>query len=241
VAVTFPGTPASGNDTDGGATFTATVPSGLAAGETWIIAACMDDDNGTFDLPIGWEGAAAANFNDTWPRARVMFKPNCSGGESNQSVSMTGGGGNVEWISARAAGVATASVIGNVATDQTSAGGANTFPVPSITVQTTGNGVVGVFVQNDHGTATAPAPFGTVTSQNDGVGILCSFAGAENQTAGSFNPGDWGPTRPSAAGRAAQTVELIAAAEPGSGGGLQAMIRLINSLRPRAFAPGIAR
>jgi hypothetical protein len=172
----------------------------------------MDDDDGTFDLPAGWEGAAAATFNDTWPRARVMFKPNCSGAESNQAVSMTAGGGNVEWISFRIAGAATSSVIGNVATDQTSAGGANTFPVPSITVQTTGNGVVGVFTQNDHGTATAPSPFGTVTNQSDAIGILVSEAGAENQTAGTFNPGNWGPTRPSAAGRAAQTVEIIAVA-----------------------------
>lgn len=207
--VTFPGTPVSGNDTDGGPGFTATVPTGLAAGEAWGVAICMDDDTGTIDLPSGWESAAVPTWNDTFPLARVMAWPNRTGGESNQAFTTTGGSGNMEWISFRIAGCALANIFGNVATDQTSAGGPNTFPVPSITVQTTGNGVVGVFVQNDHGTATAPAPFGTVTSQNDGASILCAYAGAENQTAGVFNPGNWGPTRASAVGRAAQTIEIL--------------------------------
>lgn len=204
-----------------GTSLSANVPSGLAAGDTWVVVGCQDDDNFTAVAPSGWE-LVDARFNTTWPNGFAVLKTNCTGSETAQTISITGGSGGGLYHSIRLSGGHATTALDAV-DEFAQAGSSTTIDAPDITVANDGSLAILVAVQNSFGTWTVPSGATPIADTTDGGSIKLG-SGYEARDAGAYAPGNWTSSR-NDQGRAALTFSIAPAA-----GGVDEDIEAAGSL-----------
>lgn len=193
-----------------GGSLSANPPSGLASGDCWVVVGCQDDDNLTAVAPSGWT-LIDARFNTTWPNGFALCKPNCSGSEGAQSITLTGGSGGGLYHSIRVSGAHATNPLDAV--NEFVGGSGNSIDAPDITVANADSLAILVAVQNTHGTWTPPSGTTEIADTTDGSSIKLGTA-YEARNAGAYAPSTWLSSRIDG-GLAALTFSIA----PAAGGG----------------------
>lgn len=193
----------------GGAGLSTSPPSGLVAGDLWIIGAAWDSGSGTLDVPSGWTALTAnASVN---PVHRWFWK---LAGGSETAVTLTKTGGDPDGICALSIRVdgQHATPIAAVGTVVTSASAGTTIDPPAATAASTGSLAICFRCVNNIGaTNTQPAGMTLIGTATDTASVKISAA-YQAVNAGSFDPGVW--TFDSGANRSTNTFII----EPSAGG-----------------------
>lgn len=198
-------------------------PSGLAAGELWVIWAVLDVDPGAaISLPSGWTAIGSQQTGgEGWPVVRAFYKV-AAASESAVNVAFTGGGYDFWCASIRISGQHASTPIGNIAS-AVSSGNGNTFAAPSVTVQDDGNLVLLFYAAegDDGGAETVAQPSGsTVIVEREGAVFPVGSTAYRARDTGPFAPGNWVASRPDTdiLNGVALTIEIRAAAEDDGSG-----------------------
>lgn len=200
-------------------------PSGLSAGELWIICAVLDCDVGAaITLPSGWTAIGTQQTGqEGWPVARAFCKV-AGAGETAVNVAYTGTGYDFWCASIRVSGQHASTPIGNVV-PAVSTGTSNTLAAPTVTIQDNGNLALLFYAAEgtDAGAETIAPPAGSTTIlEREGAVFPVASTAYRAVDAGSFVPGNWVTTRPDAdiLDGVALTIEIRVAAAGGGGSGL---------------------
>lgn len=196
------------------------VPSGLAAGDLWLIINVFDANaGGVINVPSGWTAVSTtlAGTPDGWPICRAFGKI-AGASESAVTVSYTGTAWDMWSASIRLSGADPTTPIGNSGFLQSS-GTANPTLVnaPDVTVQADGSLVVLWGAQEgDSGTGatgaiTAPAGTTDIVGRTGANVFPIGKVSYEARNAGVYAPGDWSFPRantPDALDGVVQTIEI---------------------------------
>ena len=185
-------------DTDQNNSITVTPPSGLAAGDIWLIVVVIDGSAGlTIDTPAGFSniGSQIVGADDGWPQVKAFYKT-AGASESNATVTSTGTDFDSVAYSVRITGTGTLS-LDATGTPITPTGTGTTIDAPDITIAE--NNSLAVLIAASVGTPTfgadqIAAPSGaTLRDYRDGNDVYpaCGIA-TQAVNAGSFAPGNWG-------------------------------------------------
>lgn len=174
-------------------------PSGLAAGDLWIIGAiCDSDGTGKVGVPTGFTAVTASvNGYETWPEIRAFWKI-AGASESAVNVPMATGSYYCWASSSRWTGAHASAPIGASATGTSGSSTANALDAPDIT--TTVNDAYAYLLfgaEGDDGSGTYTINNPSGTTMIDSLGAAATYfpaAGAAYEsrpTAGSYTPGNW--------------------------------------------------
>lgn len=199
MAVTPQGTPSTFTSSDhggSGGTDSVPPPSGISAGEIWVLLVAADSGGAAaIDVPTGFTAVHAQIEGErTWPEVRCFWKL-AAGGDSNASL-VTTGTYVVYAVGLRLSGADTSAPIGNVAT-ATSSGQTDTLNAPDVTIQDNGNLAI-LFLGTEGHISAITVPSGTTAAGTARTGSDVFPAGAaayEARNIGSYAPGNWTATR----------------------------------------------
>jgi hypothetical protein len=195
MSVAFPSSTAftSSDAAGGNPSVSAPVPSGLVAGDLWIIVAVQDSDaSAVLSTPSGFT-AVAAQVGSNANVVKAWYKY-AAGGDS--AVTVSGTHGYVLWgVSIRVTGMHASAPIGNVGTPVDSNATSKNIDAPDVTIAAAGSGAIMVAAAGSTtgGTTAVTPPSGATSfASRDGSNVYPTAGVAyELVNAGSFAPGNW--------------------------------------------------
>lgn len=197
MAVAFPTNAAvtGANFGGGSGTDSITVPTGLAAGDTWFITAVNDTDGGaTGEITItGFTAVSTSNTGEEgWPRCRSFWKI-AGASESAATANRATGSYVAYYNSIRATGAHASAPIGNIS-KLAGTGTTRSITPTAITIQNANSGAILTFGSEGDTTAAAitKPTAATLFAKRDGASQFPSAAAAyELVNAGTYSPTAW--------------------------------------------------